>query len=328
MTEKSAWTDADEQELLAAKTEADAQRGNYKQSLDRTRALTAKRAASGGRTAKQLATEAIEDLRASYDLVYVAQDDRLTDKQVDALVSGGNYFDVDGLDDFTGEQSDANAAGILEEVVDDVIERWEREDGDDYGFIKAAFDGSEHEDHVREAIYDRDSSNPVRDLARQTPDVLLRITCIDEDHAYSFRPDTAEQILRDVGLEPDEHNVATVQYALNNVSPEYTVVLGQWIVGADVEQLLDLRAGEEDLVEIENPYLYLGNVFTGSGFITEEPLRGTVRVRRGDLHTDKQSFGYPVNEVYGGLSASQFRAEIRAVEPVSADAADAAPAQE
>ncbi len=101
---------------------------------------------------------------------------------------------------------------------------------------------------------------------------------------------------------------------LAECSPEFSVLMGYWIVGADVETLYDLGSDVKQ-VTITNPHLYLGNPSSGTGFISEEPFEGTVTVDRGDLRTDKDAFGYSVESIYGGLNASQFEAEITPVVP-------------
>jgi hypothetical protein len=162
------------------------------------------------------------------------------------------------------------------------------------------------------------------ELAGQTSDVLLRIpiAALDEDHAYFHEPVTAADALTRLDIAASEHNLAVVQYALDNADPEFSLLMGYWIVGASVSDLYQLPTDDDVMVEITNPHLYLGNPFAGSGFITEQPVHTTVRVRRHELRTDKDAFGYSVDEVYGGLSVSDFTATLTAVKPDAAAAAD------
>lgn len=250
---------------------------------------------------QHLLDKAIEAMPNEVWLTYVDYRDELTDTQVAAIVRGDlQSLDSDMMDWLSDNEWDG-LLHLLEEVLPDEDERDELRGTDTYF------------ENFREEASNRNQSDPVRELANHTGRVLLRIPidALDEDHAYSFEEVTADQVLNRVMLDKTEHNLREVQYALDNASPEFSVLMGYWIVGADVETLLDLPY--DGKVEIVNPYLYLGNPFTGSGFITEKALTGTVTVDRTDLRSDKDAFGYSVNEIYGGLSTSQFEAEIRPV---------------
>jgi hypothetical protein len=239
--------------------------------------------------------------------------DQLTDTQVDALVRG----DDDWLEESYEFESDSrydSAKQIIGDLSDDIIREWGEEVGTDLGFIARALkDDVDEWDEVRFEIEERDTGGWVETLVRHTPNVLLRITALDEDHAYSFEEVTADRVLEDLGLPATPGNVETVNYVLVNASPEYSVLLGYWIVSADVSDIYKL-AHDVTEVEIVNPYLYLGNPFSGSGFISEKPVEGVVRVKRDELRTDSDAFGYSVDEIYGGLRPSDFEAEVRPAE--------------
>lgn len=238
-------------------------------------------------------TEAIERLDKSYELVYVDYRDELSDEQVAAIVRGDIDSLWESIDEWENESRWEGARYVIGDTFSD--EEWESLTRDE-------------QEEVRVAIEERDSSDVIGQLIRHTSDPLLRISCVDEDRAWSFEPVTPDEVLAQVGLEATEHNVKAVDYALANASPEFSVLMGYWIVSVDLATLY--AAPEGATVTIENPHLYLGNPFAGSGFITEEPLEGTVTVPREELRTDKDAFGYAVDEVYGGLSASQFHADI------------------
>ena len=101
-----------------------------------------------------------------------------------------------------------------------------------------------------------------------------------------------------------------VQDALNEAGPEFGVLMGYWVVGASVSDLWELD-GDCERVTIKDPYLYLGNPFAGSGWVTEKSLQATITVGRDELRTDKDAFGYSLDNVYGGLTPHAFEAEIR-----------------
>jgi hypothetical protein len=257
----------------------------------------------------QLADEIVKRLDKSYDLVYVDYRDQLTDTQVSALVRGDEWLDESW--EFESDSRYDSAKRIIDELAGNVIREWSDEADADLDFILGAFEGDEW-DRVRFEIEERDTGSWVEQLVRQTPTALLRINVIDEDHGYSFEEVTARRVLKDLGMRATRENIATVNYVLANASPGYSVLLGYWIVSADVSAIYELAHDVEE-VEIVNPYLYLGNPFVGSGFISERPLDGTVRVKREELRTDKDAFGYAVDEIYGGLRASDFEAEIRPI---------------
>lgn len=268
------------------------------------------------RTTEQLANELIEQLNAEYDLVYVDRGDQLTDKQVAAMVRG----DLDALwedtEEFESENRYQSVKTIIADDAKDILRRWESEDDQDYEEMLKAFEHSAEWERVRDAIEMRDTGGWVHTLINNTPRVLLRIPVLDEDHGYAFVDVQPEQVLTDVKLPVTEHNVKIMADTLVECSPEFSVLLGYWIVGADLGELYDLPGEPEAEVEIVNPHLYLGNPFTGSGFISEKPFEGTVRVKREDLRSDKDAFGYSVDNIYGGLSPSSFEADLRVVPPV------------
>jgi len=276
---------------------------------------------SATRTIEQLANEIIEQLDAKYDLVYVDRGDRLTDDQVAAIVKG----DMDSLwektDEFESESQAASVKEIIESDAKDIVNRWEREDDEDYTGLLADFDHSDQWERVQQELWDRDSGGWVRDLINATPAVLLRINVIDEDHAYDHVDVQPEQVLTDVKLPVTEGNVRIMAETLAECSPEFSVLMGYWIVGADVGDLFDLDVTPETEVEIVNPHLYLGNPFTGSGWISDDPFEGVVRVKREALRSDEDQFGYSVDTIYGGLNASSFTATVRpiAAEPTESD---------
>lgn len=266
------------------------------------------------RSVKALADAIIEDLDEKIDLIYVDYRDQLTDEQIAAIVRNDLEKLWESLEEWESENRWQGAKYVIEQGRDAVIQRWEREDDEDYSQIASDFDGSDEEERVREEINERESGEWMKALVRQSGDVLLRIPidALDEDRAYSYEPVEATDVLKRLGFEATDDNVKTMSYALANASPEFSTLMGYWIVGADVEDLYKLEVDENGFVAIENPHLYLGNPFMGDGFITEEALTGTAYVRRSDLQTDKSAFGYSVNSIYGGLNASQFEAKVRA----------------
>lgn len=263
-------------------------------------------------TLAQLADAIIENLDAKYDLVYVGYRDEPSDEQAAAIVSGDMDAFWESTQEWESDQRWESCKQIIEDETRTVLRSWEAATDVDFTYLAEALPGTDEYDRIRFEIEERDSGDWVRELIGGHR-VLLRISVIDEDHGYSFEEVKARRVLKDVGLKATKENVKAVDYALANASPEYSVLMGFWIVSADLADIYDLPNEPDAEVEITDPYLYLGNPFVGSGFITEESLSGTVRVKRGDLKTDKDAFGYAVDEVYGGLNPSSFEASIKPV---------------
>lgn len=239
----------------------------------------------------------------TYPLVYVDYRDELSDKSVAAIVKG----DYETLDEenweWESDSRDESAKTIIEELFQEI---------DDLEFDFDEFFGTEEYDEVRFAVEDRDDSEPYKQLCRNTGNTLLRIEAIGEDNGWAFQEVTPAQILDQIGFERSEHNVKAIDKCLLEVSPEFGVTMGYWVIGADIEVLYNLPVREGDYeVEIVNPFLFLGNPFSGRGWITEVALEGIVTVQRSDLRSDKDAFGYSVQEIFGHPSASDFDAEIR-----------------
>ncbi len=268
------------------------------------------------KTVKDLADAIIADLSPKYDLVYVDYRSEFSPEQVALIVRGDWEKLWDTTVDWESDSRYDATKAIIKDVGEDVIRRWQREDPDDDRLddLLDDLESSDEIERVRDAIYERDEGRWTDQLASNTGDTLLRFWAIDEDSGWSFTEVTPEMVLDQPAfefIERTEENVKAIQYALDNSSPEYSVTLGMWVVGASVSDLLNLPS--DGFVEVADPHLWLCNPFTGGGFITEKPLTGWVTVERGDLRSDKDAFGWTADEVYGGLSASQFSAELQHV---------------
>jgi hypothetical protein len=264
------------------------------------------------RSLRAVAREVIERMTEQFELVSVDSRDKLGDEQVAALVRG-DWSGFDGLlEEWESDQLYAGAKFYVDELTSQVFREWETEDGITYDSLRADFPSSEQFEEARLEAEQRDSGAHVQQLANQTPAVLLRVRCIDEDHGFSFEPVSPQQVLERCGLEASEHNVAEVQLTLDECSPEFSSLMGFWVMAVDPGELY--RMGfEVERVRITNPFLYLGNPLAGSGFISPHALHGSVVLAREDLRTDADAFGYSLEKVYGGLRSSDFEAKIEAM---------------
>lgn len=96
------------------------------------------------------------------DLVFVSYDDKLSSEQIDTYLAG----DVDGeLEDEVDQVFMDNRITTAEERVDEMLDEWGVDPLDvDYSV----------KDRLREIVQEHDTSDPVRDLARNTHSQLLR----------------------------------------------------------------------------------------------------------------------------------------------------------
>jgi len=261
-------------------------------------------------------------LAPTYELTYVHHDEELTGEQAAMLVRGEWDELADAITEVREDGRYDACVTIIRDLAEEVTRDWEREDDPDgtdapYPDYSAVCDEltlgcCDEFDEVRSAIEERDVSDPVRSLIRNTGLWLLRVTAVDEDHAWSFETVEPTTVLSTVGLAATEHNVRTVADALANASPEFSVLMGYWVFSVDLEALYDLPAGTT-MIDVTDPHLYLGNPFAGSGFVTDEPLHGSVRLNVSDLRTDRDAFGHSLDAVYGGLNESAFEATITPV---------------
>ena len=228
----------------------------------------------------------VDSLDDEYELIYVDRDDKLTDDQVDMLVDG----DWEVLWESTWEwESEARWCGweyVVAELDQDDLEQLTDDELDELRYI----------------VEDRDVSNPARQLAGQTGMVILRmpIPGMGEEDCEGRTP---RDILAAAGLPETPENVALVQVAMDNACTDFP--MAYIVASVDVGDVYDLGAREDAQVRITNPYIYVGNAYAGSGFVTEDPLEGDVTFRRDELRTDRRAFGYSVDDIYGGLYIEQ-----------------------
>lgn len=272
--------------------------------------------AANPRTAEQLRDAMIAKLDKKYHLIYVDYRDELSDEQVEMIASN----DYDKLwESFEDWESDARYGGAkyyLDELLADVITDWENEDDVDYSELKEEFDGSDLWDEVRYEIEERDESDPAKELASHSPAVLMRVQVTDEDAAFPMgqEPPPAEEALKLVGLPVTEHNIKVMDSIFAEENPYWSGAVCAWLFNADVDWLYDLTTDENATIEITNPYLLISNPWQGDGWVNEKPFEGTVRIKRGDLRTDKGAWGYGWQDTVGQKFHSGYEVELKVIE--------------
>ena len=147
------------------------------------------------RAKQRQAVREIEEVIESrtFELVYVDHRDELNDEQIDMYLAD----DEIGLDDSIWEWvADQRAERAVSEL-DDIIRELDLDDLE--VTCRQDLDTSD-EDNLRSMIEERDESDPIADLVRNTPNQLFRVTIA--------RPDRAWYIMRD-----EEYNKAAAWVA-------------------------------------------------------------------------------------------------------------------
>jgi hypothetical protein len=257
------------------------------------------------------------ELDDKYVLVYNSQGDALPDDVAAALVKGDNEWETKGgeaLMEWESEVRWASACDAVDELAKEIVRRWEREDDADYDeLLDAEWPGTDERMSLIDTVQDRDGSEWFSELVNHHGAVLLRvpIKAMDEDAELSYTAVTREQFLDLLGFEHTDNNMRLAGEVIDNASPEFSVAIGQALIGVDLAAVANLPASGK--VELRNPHVWLGNPFAGSGWCSEEAFTGTLTVDRADLQTDDDAFGYSWNEVVGGTSPSDFSCEVAAV---------------
>jgi hypothetical protein len=265
-----------------------------------------------GYSVPRLLDEATEDLDETYQLVYVDYRDQLDSKAIDAMLSGDTEEFFSLFSDWESEQQWSGAEYHEKDLVDTILHRWARADNEfDPDVLRDLWEGSEAQDSLREEIRARDSSDWVRDLARNTPAVLFRIRASDDDFDCNWAdddPQTAEELCAWVKLPADERNVKAAQSIIDNAQ---TFGVLYFLVTVDVLDLV--RAPEGASIEFTDPHVLLSNPYAGDGH--EEQLFGKVTVPVSEVKTDAGQFGYSWMEI-AGVYVSAYASEYRVVAPV------------
>lgn len=232
----------------------------------------------------------MENLDERYDLVYVSYDDELTSEQVEYAAQD----DIERLQDSIEEwESDSRyiAAGWHFE---DILERTSQDFEHHYPGLIGYINGFDYEETVRQEIMDRDQSDPITALAKQTGLTLMRVFV---EEATLNGP---QDVLDMLGWEATEKNVTELEEALANAWDPRVV---QLVFAVEPEKLLAYG----NTVTVTNPAVWI-STGSGDGWCTDT-LEGSYTFERSRLHTDKHGPGYDWNET-AGVFASSYEAKI------------------
>lgn len=165
---------------------------------------------------------------------------------------------------------------------------------------------------LRDELYNCDEGDAIGDLVSNTSAQFVRYELLmpGETEAENIRLDDgldldnenealrewAKKLLSSLGISADEDNV---KLFLGMMNEEYRP--GEWLtlsLFARVEMQPFYESGE-NTVTIDRPYLWLGNIHMGSGWLSEGRIEGSITVPRARLFHDSEGPGYGVDETCG-----------------------------
>lgn len=253
---------------------------------------------TNNRDLRALAGEVESDMPAKVTLIYVDRNDELTDKQVDAIVRGDTDDLWESVSEWEMEARWTGACDAVDDLARDVIRRWEREDDADYSDLHEEFGISDERDALLDLARERDDSDVIGDLARNTGRVLLRMPIDGLDEDASMDDVDAAEFLRRIGFDATDNNVKHANEILAETSYPGAVRMGYALISVDVSDLWALPIDGETEVVIHKPHVYYGNPFAGSGWAAG-PFDGTLTYKRNELTSDRDAFGYSWTEIAG-----------------------------
>lgn len=235
----------------------------------------------------------VSRLDEKYSLVYIDRGERLTDDQIQRLIAG----DEEVLDeDWVSENRWRGVNHVLDEILDE----------DARVFLE------EHEalEQVREAIEDRDESDPIRDLMRETGSKLFRYRLDAEAAAGAWKfsdeqvSSAARALAEDAGVVFWDNCEALRELVAHASYGGSLYVLWRGDVRPVYDAICTVRFSDpasKVTVQWTDPELLLLDQWNGSGHTVR--VRGTVRLvfdpDRLCLDTARGQGGYSWTDVVG-----------------------------
>ncbi|MBQ1048466.1 hypothetical protein KBX50_08305 [Micromonospora sp. C51] len=231
---------------------------------------------AGGKEQAQALYEAtVAALNERYELVYVDYRDQLSDRDVQDLLNGDADTVYDRFDE--GWLSENRSHGATYEV-EQITTEEERNLLEEHGRL----------DDLRLEIENRDESDPVRDMWRNTPHTLMTVKLDHDVPDYTLRPDDEfDEILAEIA------NAAGID--LDGNRDALTDLLANASYGGQL--LLIWHGDAEDAIGATkatwtDPHLLILNSFNGSGFDAQVKGAVTRDLKPGDITVDKVRAGY------------------------------------
>lgn len=240
----------------------------------------------------------------TYTLMYIDYDDRLSPEQINAVFRGDTEQVWDSNEDWEWENRRHGIESALDDTLaKDVLTSWLREGRlmpDDF---LDQWKWSDEYDTARFAMEDRDDSDVYRDLARQSGTVFVRV---EIGQSFVFDGNVTEELVDEVlgGLTIPE--TPALRSLVEQILPEcyhggehVPFLFGSVRVG----DVYDLPWDEDAEVTLTGGSLLFEDCMNGAGYSEAPPVDYmdalTVTVKRSDLLTDDDQFGYSWDSVCG-----------------------------
>jgi hypothetical protein len=250
--------------------------------------------------------------QAPVSLRFVSYDDRLTEVQMGMILSGQWTDAENDVDENFADNAYEEAVTIARTEIDEAVEAgtFDRE-WDDLDL--------DEQDAARHAVEERDDSDPVKDLLRNTPDQLMRTSLGQpaerlseprwasghrmDDGGFTARHDAVAALLKDTGMNVDAPEVREAIEELINEGPY------DWHEGVDLdliwygalEDAVPTPRGESPetegskVLEFATPHVLLIDRMNGSGHevTIPAPLKRTLtRVGYDDVEAPQTGRAY------------------------------------
>lgn len=212
------------------------------------------------------------------DLVYVDYRDEFSPEQVEEVIHGEWPDDTDEWI----SQAQWESAGVL---ADELLADLEHTDEDRYALI--------------DRLIDLDTSNPYKDLMRNTGMMLFRYSPSEDDMAW-LCDELEDPVLTCEALDIDPTFLPFIAEILPEIAG-YRCEGGGYFGATFVFSCSpdDLWTGAEKIT-VADPFLWLTNPWSGNGYgVVAEGC--TVTLNMADVHVDKCAWGYGADDVFGGL---------------------------
>lgn len=228
------------------------------------------------------ATVADIEIPQRIELVYVDYRDQFTPADVETMIHG-DY--PDHTDEWISDQQYQSAHALADEL-----------------FTDADISPTDDErQSLVERILEADTSDPYRDLLRNTPYMLFRFSPTDDDMLFfDAELESPAGALTALDLPPE------FLPALTEILPEiagYRAEGGGYFGASFVFRCnpADLYPLPDDArVTISDPFLWLTNPYSGNGYgVVAEGC--TITLPLSEIHVDSQAWGYGADDVFGGL---------------------------
>lgn len=224
------------------------------------------------------------------ELVYVDYRDDFHPDTVEQLLRGHWPTHVD---EWINDSQWSSACDLAEALFKEACE------DDEFEEHETTWLASPDRDDLIQLLCENDTSNPYRDLMRNTGQMLFRYAPPEDDMCWVGEGDTAETLHAELGLADD------LLPAVQAIWPEiegYTVsgggFLASFVFSANPADLWEIPS--DGTIEVTDPFLWLCNPWAGNGY-GEVAAGVTVTLNMADVHTDRGAWGYSADETFGGL---------------------------